>query len=242
MILNKFRLSSTVLIDVLLNVVCGLAAALFLIYLLVDEPTETKRVDSVAEAMITADWPNASGDDIDLWLLMPNDKAVGYSQKQQGEVSLERDDLGMREYTTIDGLLVPVHVNHESLFLRGLREGQYVVNVHYYTNRDKSGRNPGGCTEGAPQCNPSSGSPEARVPAVIHIQLIQILPTYKLIHSIAVTLTREGEEATAFRFFVDSNGDITSVSRDPFLFVLERKGQGTVQTPLDDPQGEESND
>jgi len=97
MALNKFRLNSTVWIDVLLNVLGGIFGILFLIYLLINEPTETKKIDAVAEVIITADWPNEIGNDIDLWILMPHNRAVGYIRPQDAEVSLERDDLGHRE-------------------------------------------------------------------------------------------------------------------------------------------------
>ncbi len=237
MALNKFRLNSTIWIDVLLNVLCGFAGILFLIYLLIHEPTETKKIDSVAEVIITADWPNEIGNDMDLWLLMPNDQAVGYSQKQVSEVSLERDDLGNREWTTVDGKLVKRHVNHETLFLRGLREGQYVVNIHYYSDRalDK-------CSEGAPQCTPAYDPEKPKTPTVVpvRVQIVRVLPSYKLIHSVEVILNREGLEKTAFRFFVNFDGEITHVSNDNLQFVLDHKEQ-TRQNPGitmdDDPQG-----
>lgn len=233
MVLNKFRLNSTIWIDVLLNVLGGILGILFLIYLLINEPIDTKKIDAVAEVIITADWPSASKSDIDLWILMPNDQAVGYTQKQVGEVSLERDDLGMRENTVVDGEMVPRHVNHETLFLRGVREGQYVVNVHYYTDRGEN------CTESSPQCdkNPAGVKLPSEVPVVV--QIIRVTPAYRLVHSIEIMLPRAGVEKTAFRFFVDRNGKILGVSDDKLLFVLKRKGQGTISAPtaLDDPQG-----
>ena len=238
MVLNKFRLNSTVWIDVLLNVLCGFAGILFLIYLLIHDPVETKQIDSVAEVIITADWPNGIGNDIDLWILMPHDQAVGYNRKQDREVSLERDDLGHRESTTVDGKLVPKHVNHETLFMRGLREGQYVVNVHYYND---NGLNQ--CTEGPPQCDPATKSSSPRLPiqVPVRVQIIRLVPTYQLVHSVELLLEREGMELTAFRFFVDENGAISRVSDDPLPFVTRMKGQGTVQNPGqmmdDDPQG-----
>lgn len=237
MVLNKFRLNSTIWIDVLLNVLCGFAGILFLIYLLIHEPTETKKIDSVAEVIVTADWPNGIGNDIDLWILMPHNRAVGYNRKQDNEVSLERDDLGHRERTMVDGKLVRKHVNHETIFLRGLREGQYVVNVHYYSDRGLDE-----CVEGAPQCDDvKSSNTKLPIQVPVRVQIVRVMPTYKLVHSVEILLEREGAESTAFRFFVDGNGKITKLSDDPFKFIVKSQGQGTISHPGqmmdDDPQG-----
>jgi len=229
MVLNKFRLNSMIWIDVLLNVLGGILGILFLIYLIINEPTETKKIDAVAEVIITADWPNEIGNDIDLWILMPNNKAVGYKRTQYAEVSLERDDLGQRERTVVDGELVPKLVNQETIFLRGVREGQYVVNIHYYSDRGLDA-----CTEGPPQCNPNLTGRKS-IPVPVRVQIIRVTPTYRLVYTVDLILEREGVEKTAARFFVDFNGLITGISDDPLPFVLGQEAQ--IGTPTYDPLG-----
>lgn len=68
-------------------------------------------------------WP-AGYTDVDIWVLAPGDRGVGYSYKSGRVWSLLRDDLGVKND--------PLPMNIEAAYTRGLPDGEYVVNVHCY--------------------------------------------------------------------------------------------------------------
>lgn len=69
-------------------------------------------------------WPDETDADMDLWVQAPGDIPVGYSNKGGAIFNLLRDDLGR----TMD----LSRINHESAYSRGVRGGEYIVNVHAY--------------------------------------------------------------------------------------------------------------
>lgn len=73
-------------------------------------------------------WPDDVNVDVDLWLRSPQDAAVGYSRKGGQVLDLLRDDLGFDN----DAL----GLNYENAYSRGLPPGRYVVNAHWYGDKD----------------------------------------------------------------------------------------------------------
>lgn len=79
-------------------------------------------------------WPNEMDVDIDLWCKAPGDIPVGYSNKGGLVFNLVRDDLGLIMDTT--------GMNYEVMFARGNPPGEYICNVHWYSNTAKVPRVP----------------------------------------------------------------------------------------------------
>lgn len=85
----------------------------------INPPTDPQ-ITPPGNLVASAAWP-AGSIDVDLWVLAPDDKPVGYPNKSGKVFSLLRDDLGMSNDLSA--------LNYESAFTRGLPDGEYVVNV-----------------------------------------------------------------------------------------------------------------
>jgi len=138
---------------------------------------------SPGNILIEMTWDRTKNADVDLWVQAPGERAVGYSNKSSVVFNLLRDDLG---YSSD-----PESRNHELAVGRGLRPGEYIVNVHLYSARD-------------------SLPFDARVTVTLdkksHDQASSSIAT--VIAREKVTLTRNGEQLTAIRFTLDKNGDL----------------------------------
>lgn len=86
--------------------------------------------DSVPPGTVIVEihWPSAMNTDVDLWVLAPEDAAVGYSAKSGRVFNLLRDDLGHLND------IMPL--NYENAYTRGSPAGEYVVNLHLYSTAD----------------------------------------------------------------------------------------------------------
>lgn len=136
----------------------------------------TETAQPPGNVMIEARWPDGVDADVDLWVQAPGDVPVGYSNKGGAIFNLLRDDLGTRADAT--GL------NYEISFARGLPPGEYTVNLHLY--RYELG-----------------GDVPVTVVASVKAADQQ---TSKQILASSVSLTREGQEITVFRFRLDAAG------------------------------------
>jgi hypothetical protein len=138
-----------------------------------------KETSPPGNVMVEANWPPDMDSDVDLWVQAPGDVPVGYSNKGGAVFNLLRDDLGQQ--LDVSGL------NYESSFSRGIIPGEYTVNLHLYRNRARS--------VAVPVTVVISTKPEAAAPTR------QVLMT-------RLTLEREGEERTVFRFKLSEAGTV----------------------------------
>lgn len=76
--------------------------------------------------IIEARWADGINTDIDLWVLAPGDRPVGYSNRAGTIFNLLRDDLGL--------IRDPLNLNYENCYSRSAPPGEYVVNVHLYND------------------------------------------------------------------------------------------------------------
>ncbi len=177
--------SGTVFRDVITLALCGFVAIVVLLLPHLNPPAQANAVESVAapgNVIVEVRWPEGHDSDIDLWVQAPGDVPVGYSNKGGAIFNLLRDDLGR--------VGDPTTQNHEISFSRGLPPGEYTANVHLY-------RNPNG--QPVDVTMTVSTKPTAQASA-------RPLLTTKM------TLRREGEELTGFRFALDQNGRLKSDS------------------------------
>ena len=84
--------------------------------------------------MIEARWPDQLDTDVDLWVQVPGDVPVGYSNKGGADFNLLRDDLGELADAT--------RMNYEVSYSRGMPAGEYTVNLHLYRNSSHAARVP----------------------------------------------------------------------------------------------------
>ena len=86
--------------------------------------------------------------------------------------------------------------NFERVVLRGYEPGEYVANVHLFQSRD--GR-----------------------PIPVTVELWRLRGNDQQLASRTVTLTREGDERTAFRFTLNAAGEVSGTNRLPVSLVQD---------------------
>ncbi len=173
--------SDTVFRDVILLALVGFV--LFVVLLLPHITPPTKAAEEIlappGNVIVEMRWPDELAVDVDLWVEAPGDRPVGYSNKGGLVFDLLRDDLG----TAGD----PMRINYENAFSRGVPAGEYTVNVHLFSNR-------------------SAVSPIA-VTVVVSVRDANGRAT-RTIATAEVNLRAVGEEITALRFALDSDGNL----------------------------------
>jgi hypothetical protein len=167
-------------------------AFLFFIALLAMNPEAKEgRIESKAEFIITMTWPDEHPDDIDLYAEDPLGNIVWYHVREGGFLVLDRDDRGSANNTiTVEGRKITSPFRQETISIRGIVPGEYTVNVHYFL-----------ATRGGP------------VPIVVKVEKIN--PTVEVVSHENISLARMGEEKTAVRFRLASDGHVVDLNHRP---------------------------
>jgi hypothetical protein len=144
-----------------------------------------------AEFVAILDWPKNSTSDVDLWVSNPSGQITNFRHRDNGLVTLDRDDQGINDQTMgADGSPIDAPVRREMATVRAIMPGRHIVNVMLYALR-------------------------GRAPIEAHVQIIKLNP-YEVITERTVPLTSDGEERTIASFDVrpdGSVGDINSTSQ-----------------------------
>ena len=167
-----------VYIDLLFNLICGITAIMVIAFLYMNPPSvKDKDIESRAEYLLVLEWDDSSDTDIDLWVKLPDTTLVYYGNKESGVVHLERDDLG----TANDSYLQTnyVRVNQETVVLRSVVPGKYLVNAFSFTWKEEE-------------------------PLVVFVSLIQVNP-YRVVTKKEHTFTDMGQEKSFFSFRLDED-------------------------------------
>lgn len=69
-------------------------------------------------------WDKDRNVDVDLWVKAPGDNPVGFKRTAGLVFDLLRDDVGFHNDM--------LHLNYENAYSRGLPDGDYIINLHYY--------------------------------------------------------------------------------------------------------------
>jgi hypothetical protein len=220
--IEKYK-STLAFTDLLFNILLGVFILYWLALLLINDP-ESKQIDTVAQALVVLEWPDESGNDIDLWIRDPNGVAVGYQNRDAGNMSLERDDLGhSNDIVILGGRAVQLKRNHEVITLRGFSPGEYQISVHYYRH---SGSTSGGVPEKGGNITP------------ITVRLIMVNPKYTLVFEKDGKLLQQGDEMAIFQFTIETEdgitGDVTSIGEEDKHFVLKQKFSGVGNERYDE--------
>ncbi len=172
--------TDTVFRDVIMLALAGFVAMVILLLPHLNPPAKAKEnVTSPGNVIVEIRWADEVDADVDLWVMAPGDTPVGYSNKGGMIFNLLRDDLGRQADVT--------NLNYEVSYSRGVPTGEYAVNVHMYRNN------------------------EAHFPLRVSIVVsVKRNPkeAARQILSTNVTLRHDGEEVTAFRFTLDSDGQL----------------------------------
>ncbi|MGB3339358.1 MAG: hypothetical protein WBA73_19455 [Devosia sp.] len=186
--------------DILFNALLGFAIMLFIAFALIRPEAKTGIVDTKAEMIVTVTWPDSNEDDIDTYVQEPGGDVVWYHSMQKGLVTLDRDDRGnYLDEITVNGETIRVPLNQETVSVRGVIPGEYVINVYHYLN--------------------PSGAP---VPVTVKVEKIN--PTLTVVYYDTLILRKVGDERTAVRFTLDAEGNVSDINtRQASLIQAVRK-------------------
>jgi hypothetical protein len=194
-------------VDVCINLVLVFAVLLRLSIVMANAEQQKNHQTTHAAFLVKINWPSESKDDVDLYVSDPLNQIVYFRQKQIGLMSLDRDDTGREQnmVTLPDGRVVQSQFNEEQVNIRGIIEGEYVVNLHMYRKSDD-------------------------LPTKVEVALFKSGAGGDMeIHRQMVTLTTEREEETAFRFTLTRDGGVVDVNRLPKHFVDRLQNAGSEQ-------------
>lgn len=180
--------SSDAFTDLLFNALLGFAFMFVAAFALISDPEKTGVIDSKAEVLITVRWPDRHPDDVDTLVEDPAGNLLWYHNRDTGLMHLDRDDRGlMQDRITIDGVAVNNPLNQETVTLRALQPGEYVVNLlHYQANYAE--------------------------PLPVTVKVEKLNPEVTVVFYGSKDLTGAGDEQTAIRFRIDSEGNVVGTS------------------------------
>lgn len=188
--LSEDRYKSTIaFIDLLFNILVGFVFLFLVAFLMINPVAKKNEIKAKAEFMITMEWPDSDTNDMDLWMQDPLGNRLGFRNKEAGLMNLDRDDLGSSNDTvTVNGEEISVEGNKETVSIRGIVAGEYLVSGHLYrVNGD------------LPK------------PIPVRVEVIKINP-YKIIYQQTIAFGGRGEAHNYYSFTVDPNGFVSAVS------------------------------
>ena len=180
--------------DILFNALLGFAFMFSVAFILIRLEVTDGKVNPKAEFLITATWPDGHEDDIDLIVEDGEGNLVWFDAREAGLMHLDRDDRGwLGDSITVAGEKIENPLNQETVTIRGIAAGEYVINLLHY--KAQSGR-----------------------PVPVKVKVEKLNPQVKVIFAGTTELTGAGDEQTAVRIRMDATGDILEMaSRNKLL-------------------------
>lgn len=133
---DKYK-NSLSFIDLLFNILLGFAFLFIIAFIMINPQARQGDVPVKAEFLIVMTWPDNNPSDFDLWVMDPQGRRVGFRSRDQGLINLDRDDLGtINDTVVVDGQLITVANNKETVTIRGILPGDYRISVHQYRKTD----------------------------------------------------------------------------------------------------------
>ena len=178
--------------DVLFNVLLGFALMFIASLLLMQDPSKDGKTDPKAEVLITVRWPDRHPDDVDTIVEGPHGDILWYNNRDTALMHLDRDDRGLfADRVVLDGVVVSNPINQETVTLRALQPGEYVVNVLHY-----------------------------REPLPVDIKVEKLNPEVSLVYYGRRNLEGTGDEQTALRFTIGEGGEVLGTNELPKSLVV----------------------
>jgi len=200
----------------LFNSLKAITFMFFIAFALINKPAEQGNVVVKAEMLITVTWPDNNPDDVDTYVEDPAGNIVWYNQREAGLMNLDRDDRGnYKDTILVNGKEIQNPLNQEIVTLRGLQDGEYVVNVvHYIAN--------------------------ATTPLPVQVKVEKLNPVVKVIYYDTLQLKGTGDEQTAVRFTLQGQ-NVVNVNTEPKRLVELTRSSGPKEggggSPANAPNG-----
>ena len=187
--------------DLLFNTLLGFAFMFAIAFMLISDPSEGGKIESKAEILISVRWPDKHPDDVDAIVESPEGDLVWYHYRDTGLMHLDRDDRGIfADKMNVNGAVISNPINQETVTIRALQSGEYVVNIlHYQANYDE--------------------------PLTVDVKVEKLNPEVELIYYGSHELEGVGDEETAVRFSVDSQKNISNVNQMPKRLLTKALGR-----------------
>ena len=182
------------LTEVLFNALLGFAFMFSVAFIMIRPEITQGKVNPKAEFLITAQWPDNHPDDIDLIVEDATGNLVWFDTREAGLMHLDRDDRGsLNDALTVNGERIENPLNQETVTLRGIAPGEYVVNLLHY--RAVTGN-----------------------PVPVKVKVEKLNPSVSVVFAGTNILTGAGNEQTAVRFSLDAIGNVSKIyTRDKAL-------------------------
>ncbi|MEE2778433.1 MAG: hypothetical protein VYE73_16905 [Acidobacteriota bacterium] len=177
--------------DVLFNALLGFVFMFVVAFALMSDPDRSGDIDTNAQMLITVRWPDEHPDDVDAVVEDPRGALVWYHNQETEVMHLDRDDRGTFFDTfVVDGREISNPINQETVSIRTVLPGEYVVNLlHYKANTAE--------------------------PVEVTLKIERLNPRVEVVYYGDHQLSGTGEEITAVRFVVNAEGTVTSLSHVP---------------------------
>jgi len=232
---NKYK-STIGFTDMLFNILVGFAFLFIIAFILIKPEAKKEDFERRAEFVVVMEWNHDQPDDIDLYVQDPTGTKVHFRLPVTNFMYLDKDDLGYANdiVKNVDGTITKVNINREVVTIRGIIPGEYIINAHYYSSRNWTGRGTfttlpptGGEIISADRHGPAMpNKPGKRL--TVKIELHKVDP-YKIWWIGEKTFTHRGQEETFVRFIIDQEGkqvgDFTYVEKKfvtPYAGIQER--------------------
>lgn len=184
--------------DILFNALLGFAFMFSIAFLLIRPEMTEAKINPNAEFLITAQWPDGHQDDIDLIVEDGEGNLVWFDAREAGLMHLDRDDRGwLGDAITVAGQKIENPLNQETVTIRGIAAGEYIVNLLHY-------------------------KAETGKPVPVKVKVEKLNPQVSVIFAGTNILTGAGDEQTAIRFRLDAAGAVLDMAtRDKLLIRAE---------------------
>jgi hypothetical protein len=194
--------------DILFNVLLGLVFMVFTAFSLINPTAKTGIVDLKAELLITVTWPDNDPNDMDLYVEDAAGNIVWYHSKEAGLMHLDRDDRGnYRDTITVNGKQIQNPLNQETVTIRGIVPGEYVVNVNEFV----------------------ASTPD-KVPVSVKVEKLN--PVATVIYYGTIAFDHKGQEETFVRFTLDADGQVSDVNTKSKSLVRAVRRPGAGNAPV----------
>jgi len=203
---NERYKSTIAFTDLLFNILVGFAFLFIIAFLLIKPEAKKKDFDRRAEFVVIMEWDYEAVGDIDLYVQDPTGAQCSFRMNVANYMHLDKDDLGSSNDTVVnaDGTISTVKINREVISIRGIVAGEYIVNAHYYSER-----------EWVRKLGQAKSNVQGRrtKEVTVKIELHKVNP-YTVLWTGEKKFFRRGQEETFLRFRLDKDGTVLT----PFTF------------------------